>query len=362
MDNNDNIVKNESLNNLPEMVSNTSNNSVVNNNNISIMNQVQDSNSINSVSGVSSMNSENVPVMNPMTNEAQPVMMNVDTTVNEVIPTMIPAQNMVNPISSSVNPTSGYVTNSVGTVPTLPTMNPDSIVSVNGNHVAMQDVQPRTVFQTDASYSEDSNQNKGKVIENQVEEKKMVSEVEYKPLSKVKVFGVIFLFTLLIGFVIFLPEITTYVEKFLSGEKEVVYEKITTGKLICKYETTTTDTTINYEMTYSFSNNKLEKLKYVTISRIDPSEDSGTMDSLISKCLLLKQETESVSGVSVRCEDEPSILTVTQNFDFEKLDKEKLSSAYDEAGGTYPEYEFEQDMDGIERNMNAIEYTCHREK
>ena len=39
-----------------------------------------------------------------------------------------------------------------------------------------------------------------------------------------------------------------------------------------------------------------------------------------------------------------------------EFDTEKLTSAFYEAGGIYPEYEYNQNMDDIEKNMNAVGY------
>ena len=50
-----------------------------------------------------------------------------------------------------------------------------------------------------------------------------------------------------------------------------------------------------------------------------------------------------------------------QSFVYADLDEEKLTAAYTEAGGTYPQYQNGQDMDSIEKNMNASGYSCERQ-
>ena len=50
----------------------------------------------------------------------------------------------------------------------------------------------------------------------------------------------------------------------------------------------------------------------------------------------------------------------TQTLNYNTLNVEKVTSAYIEAGGVYPEFKKGQDIDGIEKNMNASGYTCER--
>ena len=115
MDNNDNIEKNETDNNMPEMVP-------VMENVVPTLNPIQTNSSVN-IPEMVPINTESVPVINPIPNEVQPVMTSVDaSSVNAVIPTMVPVQNIensivnstskvdMNPISTSANLIDGNAT------------------------------------------------------------------------------------------------------------------------------------------------------------------------------------------------------------------------------------------------------------
>ena len=169
------------------------------------------------------------------------------------------------------------------------------------------DVQPRTVSATSANFGFDEKKEEetknvagalsGTNAVNKVEKE----EVQYKPLSKIKVIGVIFLFILLIGFVVFLPDVDTFISRIINGDTTYEVEKITTGNLVCTYTDTTKNTTIEYTYIFGFSNNKLQSLRYEVVSKVDASEDSKTMDTLVTNCKLLKQTAQPLSGISIRC-------------------------------------------------------------
>ena len=186
-------------------------------------------------------------------------------------------------------------------------------------------------------------------------------EVQYTPPSKGKTVALIMFFIFLILFVIFLPEVTTLVDKLLGKNQEEVVQKITTGKLVCEFSTNTANLDKDYKLIFGFSNNKLEKLNYTTTTKGDPSLDAETMDDLANRCKMLKEFTSSVTGVNVTCDYSEGKLVENQDFDYASLDTEGLDSAYTEAGGTNPQYTNGQDMDSIEKNMNASGYTCKRQ-
>jgi hypothetical protein len=194
-----------------------------------------------------------------------------------------------------------------------------------------------------------------------VNEKLKKVEVEYKPPSKFKTFLVILLFVFLIAFVIFLPDITTFVEKKMSGEGGDEAVKITEGRMVCKLSTNTTNLDKSHELIFEFSYNKLERINYTIVTKGDPSEDADTLDELTETCKLLSKETEKIQGASVRCAPTTGKLEEYQAYDLKDLDMNEVRSVFTEAGGLYPEYPYGQDMDLIERSMNASGYDCKRE-
>ena len=53
-------------------------------------------------------------------------------------------------------------------------------------------------------------------------------------------------------------------------------------------------------------------------------------------------------------------LVETQIMNYALLDADKVTTAFVEAGGLYPEYVNNQNIDQIEKNMNAANYKCER--
>ena len=181
----------------------------------------------------------------------------------------------------------------------------------------------------------------------------------YTPPSKFKVFILLVFFALLIAFIIFLPDISSMIRNYRNGETYQKEEIITTGKLICTLNTNTTDLDKEYEFDFSFTDSKLKKTKYIVNTRGDVTTES-TLDVLAENCKNLKNETSELEGISIRCEYTENRLIETQVFDLETVDVEKLTTAYTEAGGILPSYKLDQDIDGIEKNMKASNYTCER--
>lgn len=187
-------------------------------------------------------------------------------------------------------------------------------------------------------------------------------EINYTPPSKGKTFALILFFIFMIAFIIFLPDITTMVNKFKSGEQGTTYEEITTGKLTCTLNSNTTNLDKNYKLVFSFTDNKLERLNYTITTKGDPSLDASTLDGMAESCKSLKSLTSNVDGMSVDCDYSEGKLVETQTFQYASLDVEELDAAYAESGGNHPQYTNGQDMDVIEKNMNASGYSCNRER
>ena len=186
-------------------------------------------------------------------------------------------------------------------------------------------------------------------------------EVNYTPPSKGKTVLLILFFVFLIGFVIFLPEITEMVNKMKTETNNPSDIKITDGKLVCTHKTSTTNLDKEYRIVFGFSNNQLEKLDYTTSTRGDITLDEKKLDELNENCKKLKDEVKSLNGIKISCDYESGKVTEKQSFVYSELDEEKIDAAYAEAGGTMPQYRSGQDMDQIEKSMNAAGYSCLRE-
>ena len=185
-------------------------------------------------------------------------------------------------------------------------------------------------------------------------------EVEYTPPSKFKTISMILIFVLLIGFVIFLPQITDIISHYESNNSTV--EKITSGELICSLNTSTSSLDKSYENTFIFIDNQLEKAELVTETRGDVGLDAQELDALADNCKELSTAVDLLEGISVRCSYTNAKFIQTEIYDLEQVDFLELSPIYAEAGLTILEYTYHENIDKVERNMNASGYTCNRSK
>ncbi len=183
---------------------------------------------------------------------------------------------------------------------------------------------------------------------------------EAKPVSKFKYVSMIIFFIFMFALVFFLPDITNYIniKKDLKAQENA--PTITTGLLTCRLDRTTDIFNISYTAQFSFTDSKLNKLSYVTSTEGDAIVDSDQLDSLLNKCKLLQNEVGSLAGVKVSCNQSEGTVVETQDFTYSLINKESINSAYIEAGGVYPEFENEQNIDVIEKNMSASGYKCER--
>ena len=262
-------------------------------------------------------------------------------------------ESVTQELPTVVDPTNVTSTPSPALEPTVPTTEPVEIVENNGPVIEDRTVNPGVIGNI-SGVKEDNNA--------VVNENLKKVEVNYTPPSKGKTVSLILFFVFLIAFVIFLPEITTMVNKLKSGEQENENVKITTGRLVCTNNTNTTNLDKDYKLTFGFTDNKLNQLDYLSTTKGDPTLDAETLDEMAERCKLLKQFTASIEGVNVTCDYSEGKLVEKQTFVYAELDEEKLTSAYSEAGGTNPQYTNGQDMDTIEKNMNASGYSCERQQ
>ncbi len=171
----------------------------------------------------------------------------------------------------------------------------------------------------------------------------------------------IILFGGLLAFIVFIEDITAFVEekKYL---KEQNVEVITTGTLKCSMEKNTNNLDYEYIADFQFRDSKLKRLTYKKEIRGDANLDEVALDTLNKDCLQVKEFGGAVSGIDVTCSLESGTFREKQVFTYDAIDREAAMSAYIEAGGIYPEYKKDQNIDEIEREMNAAGYSCERVK
>ena len=180
----------------------------------------------------------------------------------------------------------------------------------------------------------------------------------YKPLSNFKSALLVIFFILLIGYVWFLPDINKQVKLFFDENK--VEEKITTGTLECTFNRSTANLDIEYESVFAYSDNKLSKFTYTVVTRGDADLDEDALEKTNSECERLKKVSDEFDGVKLSCSYTHDRVVATQVFDYNDIDAVAVSSAFVEAGGTYPEFKKGQNIDKIEDIMKTSQYACKR--
>lgn len=187
-------------------------------------------------------------------------------------------------------------------------------------------------------------------------------EIEYTPPSKGRTVFTIMMFVFIIGFVIFLPDITSLINDYKANKYAVKEEVITTGKLECTLNSNTTNLDMNYSRVFKYSDSKLDSADYTITTRGDVTLDEATLNDMAAKCKILEEYTDGVNGVDVSCSYTDGKLVEKQSYVFSGLNMEELDAAFAESGGTYPDFKAGQSIESIEKTMNAAGYSCIRKK
>ena len=166
------------------------------------------------------------------------------------------------------------------------------------------------------------------------------------------------LFIALFAIVYFLPEISEAINNF--NKSRMPEPVITNGISTCKLSRTTENLDIDNTVKFSIINSKLYKLEYITTTTGDKVEDEEELKEKNEKCILLKEYAGKLDGVSIACSLSNGSSTTKQVLDYEKLDLKKVTSAYTEAGGIYPEFKKNDNIDNIESKMKSSGYECTR--
>ena len=169
----------------------------------------------------------------------------------------------------------------------------------------------------------------------------------------------IILFLGFFAMVYFLPEISNMITKYQESKKPK--EVITDGVSTCKLSRTSENLDISTIAKFSIINSKLYKLEYITTTIGDKVEDEEKLKKLNNSCETLKLAAGELNGVTISCSLNNGTNTTKQKLDFEKVNADEVSTAYLEAGGVYPEFKKNDNIDKIESKMRASGYECTRE-
>lgn len=204
------------------------------------------------------------------------------------------------------------------------------------------------------------NSNKGKV-KDQPNDGTPQKEVVVK--EKGGFFGrfILFLFIIfLFAFVYYLPEISQYIEDYKKAKSGIEDGSMKSGTMTC---TLTKDNKDNlstiYETTFTYTKNKLKKTEQVTSYKLkDDATSTVTLDESENECQELKSALTGVSGIDVSCSKTAVLQKTTQVIDYTKFNVEKVTTNIAEYKGFYPEFQLDQSVAGIRKNLEDAGYSC----
>lgn len=210
----------------------------------------------------------------------------------------------------------------------------------------------------------DDNSNKGKV-KDQPNDGTSQKEVIVK--EKGGFFGrfILFLFIIfLFAFVYYLPEISQYIEDYKKAKSGIEDGSMKSGTMTC---TLTKDNKDNlstiYETTFTYTKNKLKKTEQVTSYKLkDDATSTATLDDSENECQELKSALTGVSGIDVSCSKTAVLQKTTQSIDYTKFNVEKVTTNIAEYKGFYPEFQLDQSVAGIRKNLEDAGYSCQARK
>lgn len=167
-------------------------------------------------------------------------------------------------------------------------------------------------------------------------------------------FAFIFLIGL-IGLVIFLPDVTKFI-KTKTRERNTPADAnvVKNGTLTCKMEKETDETSVAYELNYSFEDKTLVtsnyEIKYESLN-------TNFLEEKNLECENIKTISEGISGITTTCTYKNGILKLNEEYINKDLEDVNLT-AYTEAGGTYPEFKYGDDVYDIQNTLIKEGYDC----
>lgn len=180
--------------------------------------------------------------------------------------------------------------------------------------------------------------------------------------EKSHTFGLVVLFGGLLLLVIFLPEISSYIDTQKYLKENPVEEKITTGTLSCTSKSSDQKFDFFYEYSVVFNDERVTKITATTETKGDASLDEEELDEMSQNCKKLKGIVEQIDGISVGCNLEGGVFTKRQVFELSSIVKDDAITAYIEAGGTYINYKYGDDIKDVESDLLSSNFDCKREK
>ena len=200
------------------------------------------------------------------------------------------------------------------------------------------------------------------LLKEQRKKQKQLMKEERRKNSNLKYYMTLFLFIAIFAMVYFLPNISSYFSK-LKSERELANSAvITTGTLECNLKKYDKKFDYLYESIFTYKDNMLLKLSYKVTTKGDQTIDADELSLLNQNCNNLREHINSLEGISVRCSLNNGVNINEEELRYSLIDVDKVTTAYLEAGGVYPNYKYNEDIDKVEKSMKASGYTCNRYK
>lgn len=180
-----------------------------------------------------------------------------------------------------------------------------------------------------------------------------------EPQKKEGTFKYILAFIFIIaftGFVIFIPEISKFVKSKIGENNSNNTEKlIEKGTLICEKDKSSDETDVKYTLKYIFDNKKLLTSSYETTYE---SLNAELLNQKNEECKLIMETSKNIRGIETSCNDKNGILKINEEYTNQDIDSSHLT-AYTEAGGTYPEFKYGQNIYDIQTTLVKQGYDCN---
>lgn len=171
-----------------------------------------------------------------------------------------------------------------------------------------------------------------------------------------KIFLLIVLFIILWGVAFYLPEITKFIESRNKGNET---KEITTGTLVCNYKNKSPSGSKEIEARFAFAENKLKR---VDMTFVTENDDEKKIQQVMEKCELVSTEVVSLKGIEIKCNESEGKIVQTEKIDYANFDQSEIGPGFAEAGGTYPKFDFDENIDKVNKEMVKAEYSCNKKE
>lgn len=257
--------------------------------------------------------------------------------------------------NNNLNQSNNTIQNDVNTQQTVVPNNQQTVENTN-----VQQPTPNTNNVVNTPQAVSTPQQQPNVVEQptQTQTPQPVAVQENMPQEKQGTFKYVVAFMFFIaftGFVLFIPEVTKFVKsKMGNGTTGNEVPVISNGTLTCTKTSESDETDVKYNLDFTFENQKLLLSTY-TITH--ESLNTEYISKKEAECNIMAENSKNVTGIETTCNNKQGILVITEEYTNKDIDKNNLT-AYTEAGGTYPEFEYEENIYDIQTKLVKQGYDC----